>query len=360
MSTVIINEDSVTSQQLKNNCFEGIEMTNQLHILLQKAIAISNTMHPIETDDTNPSSNQDDIHDNNKENTSQSLQIGNNDINKMLHEIKSYSLTTKLPMNEAISILQKQEQHPQPTNKKKVLHYISVPVLRSMETIFDYIDTKDNNVDRTPTSPLLVEFNSAIQNPAQLIYATTKFNNHACDIDNDDDNNDENQNDTTDTPSTLTKEQIKFQLRMQKLRLKNEERKYMKLTNNVNTQPIQDDMITTKSMTYAASIGLNMIVAPISFGVFMYFFAGSLLDYFWPSSLSNHRATTDIRKVIAGVVSGVLMLFIEMILFVIRTHEVDKAMMLKQKKKRNNNTDPSSLSPFGHYTSKTTKTYIDR
>ena len=40
----------------------------------------------------------------------------------------------------------------------------------------------------------------------------------------------------------------------------------------------------------------------------------------------------DIRAVIAGVVSGVCMLFIEMTLFVIRSHEMDAAVTKKARK----------------------------
>jgi hypothetical protein len=115
---------------------------------------------------------------------------------------------------------------------------------------------------------------------------------------------------------------------------------------------VKDDDVTTKSMTYAASIGLNMIVAPISFGVFMYFFAGSLLDFFWPTAASRSAVLTnapDIRKVIMGVISGVMMLFIEMILFVIRTDEMDKAIRKKGKKRKQG--------PFGYYSSATSKNF---
>lgn len=156
-----------------------------------------------------------------------------------------------------------------------------------------------------------------------------------------------------DVDGNLTKDQRRFRQRMQRLRFKEEETKYSKLTNNLGLNVKQDD-VTTKSMTYAASIGLNMIVAPITFGVFMYFFAGSLLDFFWPKTETikpGLENAPDIKKVIAGVVSGVAMLFIEMILFVIRTHEMDEAMRKKKKKSKKN------PSPFGHYSSATEKTY---
>lgn len=94
-------------------------------------------------------------------------------------------------------------------------------------------------------------------------------------------------------------------------------------------------------MTYAASVGLNMIVAPISFGVFMYFFAGAIFGFITGGEEELQPHQTDIKSVITGVVSGVGMLFIEMILFVIRTHEFEAAL---SKKKRKNN----YVSPFGH------------
>ena len=152
----------------------------------------------------------------------------------------------------------------------------------------------------------------------------------------------------TKTPEEIAKQQ-KFQERLARLRLQQEETKYSKLTNNLAQAP-QDD-ITAKSMTYAASVGLNMIVAPISFGVFMYFFAGGIFDY-WFSEDFSARTTggTDIKRVIVGVVSGVLMLFIEMILFVIRTHEFEEANRKKSKKKKKHQ-------PFGVY-SKETKTGV--
>jgi len=133
----------------------------------------------------------------------------------------------------------------------------------------------------------------------------------------------------------------KFQQRMERLRLKNEEKKYVKLTNNLQKE-VQDD-ITAKSMTYAASVGLNMIVAPLSFGCFMYFFAGGIFDYFWGEEFSARTTGgTDIKRVIVGVVSGVIMLFIEMTLFVIRTHEVEAHAVKKKKKKK-------EVQPFGVY-----------
>jgi hypothetical protein len=141
----------------------------------------------------------------------------------------------------------------------------------------------------------------------------------------------------------------KFRKRMDRLRLQYEESKYNKLTSNMNLIAPKDD-VTTKSMTYAASIGLNMIVAPLSFGCFMYFFSGGVFDFFWAKDTSARANGPDIKRIIVGVVSGVIMLFIEMLLFVIRTHEMDEAMRKKAKKKR-----PEGS--FGYYTANTAKTF---
>eukprot|EP00339_Tiarina_fusa_P006197 CAMPEP_0117014388 /NCGR_PEP_ID=MMETSP0472-20121206/11678_1 /TAXON_ID=693140 ORGANISM="Tiarina fusus, Strain LIS" /NCGR_SAMPLE_ID=MMETSP0472 /ASSEMBLY_ACC=CAM_ASM_000603 /LENGTH=262 /DNA_ID=CAMNT_0004717927 /DNA_START=8 /DNA_END=796 /DNA_ORIENTATION=+ len=137
----------------------------------------------------------------------------------------------------------------------------------------------------------------------------------------------------------------KFEERLKRLRLQQEESKYSRLTGNILQAP-QDD-INAKSMTYAASVGLNMIVAPLSFGTFMYFFAGGLFDYFLDESFSARTTGgTDIKRVIVGVVSGVIMLIIEMVLFVIRTHEFEEHTRRKNKKKKKNQ-------PFGVYAKET-------
>jgi hypothetical protein len=151
-------------------------------------------------------------------------------------------------------------------------------------------------------------------------------------------------------PSQETQEERRYRLRLDRLKLREEETRYSKLTNNLDAE--RPDDVTTKSMTYAASVGLNMIIAPISFGVFMYFFAGGILDYFFPSVVEKRTANgTDVKRVIVGVISGVLMLFIEMILFVIRTHEFEKHTLRKDKK--------NPKKPFGHYSSKDIGVYQD-
>lgn len=73
----------------------------------------------------------------------------------------------------------------------------------------------------------------------------------------------------------------------------------------------------------------------------MFFFAGSIFSRFFDNATDDDNGrsrvgdTIDIRQVIAGVVSGVFMLFVEMILFVIRSHELDASVRKKSKRKEN-------------------------
>lgn len=208
---------------------------------------------------------------------------------------------------------------------------VTVPVLRAVETI---IENSSNEVSAYGT-----RLRTSLRNCKGLAFSSLRG---ACEG-------------SQNGRDSLTGAQVKFRQRMARLRLNHEESKYSKLTDNLGMNPVLDD-VTTKSMTYAASIGLNMIVAPLSFGCFMYFFAGSLLDYFWKREIdermSRHMANQpDIRKVIAGVVSGVLMMIIEMLLFVIRTHEIDRATRSKSKKR-------IGTQPFGHYSSNTEKRFV--
>ena len=159
----------------------------------------------------------------------------------------------------------------------------------------------------------------------------------------------------TSTSTKSSKEQEKFKARMERLRLQNEATQYCHLTNNIDGQRHQQDDVTTKSMTYAASVGLNMIVAPLSFGVFMYFFSGPLLNVAFSEFQPSHPGAVDVRKVIIGVMSGVGMLFVEMMLFVIRTHEFERGMRRKDKKQKQQL--GGSQQPFGAYSSATEKTY---
>ena len=228
-------------------------------------------------------------------------------------------------------------------------NYFPIPIVRAMEVVLQQQQQQTHHGDNN-TAPikthLLPKLDMAVRHSG-LVFTPSPPNSNPDDVyciessANDD--------------ASLTPEERQYRLRIRRLRLQREQTKYSALTKNLSsmTHAVQDDGITTKSMTYAASIGLNMIVAPLSFGVFMYFFAGAVLDKFWPEPPRTAGSTTDIKRVIAGVVSGVVMLFIEMILFVIRTHEMEKALRRKQRKTGNQG-------PFSYYTATTLKTYKDR
>jgi hypothetical protein len=160
-----------------------------------------------------------------------------------------------------------------------------------------------------------------------------------------------------------------FERRLERLRLRDEERSYMKLTTNLKTHSsLRDDDVTVKSMMYAASIGLNMIVAPATFGVFMYFFAGGVFGRFFDEDPPGEGGAdddsgrrgggrivgggVDVRRVIAGVVSGVFMLFVEMILFVIRSHELDASVTKKSRRRENR------ANPFGYTEKSMARVYV--
>lgn len=131
-----------------------------------------------------------------------------------------------------------------------------------------------------------------------------------------------NDNPTVDESSP---ERIKFKKRLEMLRLKAEETKYRNLTQNLG-KVIMDDEKTNKSMMYASSIGLNMIVAPISFGIFVYIFAGQFINF--DDGRGGKRVQS--KRVIASVLGGVFMLFVEMILYVIRSHQLDEHVRKKK------------------------------
>ena len=130
-------------------------------------------------------------------------------------------------------------------------------------------------------------------------------------------------------------DRIKYKKRMEMLRLKVEETKYRNLTGNLSKN-VYDDDVTTKSMTYATSIVMNMVVAPLSFAVFVYVFAGQFLTF----EDGMDRKKVEARRVIASVVGGVFMLFVEMLLFVIRSHQLDEVVRSKK-------SEPPK--PFGYY-----------
>lgn len=326
----------MNSRTNNNKRMEGVHATAELQRLLEKALQLAVLAEKNEKEEG-------------KENDPQ---------RSVLLDFAAQDKTAPTKPATSRSSRDKTRQLPSRSNFNHQCAFIPIPVVRAMDAVFQITavndDQKDNDAKDlqrallstklyftpAPGAPALVdeEKKEGRDRAAAAATASSEPNRPGFNTSRDDD--------------AEMEERRKFQHRMQKLRFQNEETKYSKLTSNLNMNAVPDD-VTTKSMTYAASIGLNMIVAPISFGVFMYFFAGSLLDYVWPPQPVQHQNYTppDIKKIIVGVVSGVAMLFIEMLLFVIRTHEMDKAMRKKNKKQK---------SPFGHYSSSTAKSYNRR
>jgi hypothetical protein len=230
------------------------------------------------------------------------------------------SASITLHLSEAITLLNTVGD---PSKVEGSLITMPLSVLKAIQTVYQYQELQSGNSE-------LFELEKALHK-SSLVFSSPSL--------------------TRNEPQQPTN----FQKRMERLRLKLEETKYSILTDNIQDHR-QDDDITAKSMTFAASVGLNMIIAPLSFGCFMYFFAGGILDYVFTSEDFDqpHKAgRTDIRRVIVGVVSGVIMMIIEMLLFVIRTHEFEEYNRRKKKKKN------GSVEPFGVYSKNTPAVYSD-
>eukprot|EP00555_Chaetoceros_dichaeta_P008521 CAMPEP_0198258738 /NCGR_PEP_ID=MMETSP1447-20131203/8078_1 /TAXON_ID=420782 /ORGANISM="Chaetoceros dichaeta, Strain CCMP1751" /LENGTH=312 /DNA_ID=CAMNT_0043945923 /DNA_START=33 /DNA_END=971 /DNA_ORIENTATION=+ len=195
---------------------------------------------------------------------------------------------------------------------------IPLNVIHATRSLIHHHNSKQSNETPSPSPPtLLMELEQSLLNAGKLIFHT---------------------NTPKQTEASKTHDAA-YQRRLERLRFLSQERDYTKLTSNLDTTVAAD--VSVKSMMYATSVGLNMIVAPITFGVFMYFFSGALFGY-WDGAIEHDKNSgkLDIRKVIIGVISGVAMMFIEMILFVIRNHEMDRHVTKKMKNEKRN--------PFGY------------
>ena len=228
---------------------------------------------------------------------------------------------------------------------------IIVPLssISNAKAIMKHVKQQNNNNDKTKISFLEQKLEQTLCHNTKLTFPSSSSSSST---------STSSSSSTSSSTTYKTKEEKEaYQKRIELLKLNIEERKYTKLTSNLDVTPKDDE--TLSSMLYASSVGMNMIVAPISIGVLMYFFAGKLLLWIFGTTTTTSTSTTDsesyirtsrqytendgqlnIHGVIVGVVSGVIMLFIEMILFVIRNHEMDKHLTEKKKKRKKN--------PFGY------------
>ena len=276
---------------------------------------------------------------NNKSNDSDSNSDKKNDISECTSKIIIIGGPTN--EEEAIEVLRKGGD---PIKQKKI---ISIRVIQAIRILFENDKKKMELFDHAlqQQHPQQKASSSSTKNQQQQQQLSLVFTSPPS-----------KESSLESSPEGLTPERRNYLIRIEKLKLQSEETKYSKITTNIKDQRQEDD-ITTKSMTYAASVGINMIVAPISFGTFMYFFSGGVFDFFFPPNVDGDDFNTknlnptgvDIKRVIIGVISGVIMMIIEMLLFVIRTHEFDH-YTTKKKKKR-------GIEPFGVYSSKSNKIY---
>jgi Endoplasmic reticulum-based factor for assembly of V-ATPase len=268
----------------------------------------------------------------------------NHNTNNVLHEA-----SRRLTVDEAKRTILFQSKMATTTESEiSQQNCVPIPIIRAMEALFMMMShdevassSSNKNDDKNKKSPAWLQLQQELQN-SKLVYTPPPV-----------------------LSAQQQKERQRFVQRMDRLQLKDEERHYNKLTSNLKTRASKmaedDAYITTKSMTYAASIGLNMIIAPLSFGCFMYFFAGGIFDFMGWTTTHTHlqpgAAVVDIKRVIVSVISGVAMLFIEMILFVIRTHEMDKAMRHKQAKQARLGGGGGGSGAFGPYSAKTARDF---
>lgn len=149
---------------------------------------------------------------------------------------------------------------------------------------------------------------------------------------------------------SLTKERVEYLERIEKLKLRKEERKYCKLTKNVNFCKKNMNNDITQNMKYVTSIGMNMIIAPISFGVFI-FYVPELVFRNDKNVTDNKTNRISITRILLSVISGVIILFIEMILFIIRNHQMDYCI------RKNKDAKEKNTNCFGYHAKNNIKTF---
>lgn len=328
----------------------GITLTSELHVILVVVLALPQRRQPKATGD-------DDVDDaTTKKNSNDYAEYKDHN----LHSTKTVSISPQMTvdsatsiLNEAIATAQTTLTASKSTNRNAIDNNIShnstrtIPALSlegviAAKFLIDHtgFDDNHNNENKAHSDLLLNQLETALRSSTLIFESSSNSNSN-----------------TNATPSSYNNNNTAFAKRLERLRLHSEERSYSRLTTNIQhpaSHKAADD-ITVKSMTYAASVGLNMIVGPLAFGTFMYFFAGGILNRFFDSNEDDNgrgRNGVDVRRVIAGVVSGVFMLFVEMILFVIRSHELDASVRKKGRKAE------YRANPFGYTQKSMARTYV--
>ncbi|KAJ1459687.1 hypothetical protein M885DRAFT_613290 [Pelagophyceae sp. CCMP2097] len=102
---------------------------------------------------------------------------------------------------------------------------------------------------------------------------------------------------------------------------KAEERAYAKMTGNVHEKPHSAEDSMGKSLRFQASVGVNMIVAPVAMFFVAYIAARNLV--------ASQR-----WRVVLGLGAAIVMLFIEMTLYIARSLAVERDASKRKSKKR--------------------------
>ena len=332
----------------------GITLTSELHVILVAVLALPQRRQPQTTgndseddddvDDATPKTHRNDYVQYKDDNPRSSRLISTS------HQMTVDSATSIL--NEAFAIAHTTSTASKSTNlnatdnnstnhSSRTIPALSLEGVIAAKFLIDHTGNDDNhnNENKAHSDLLLNQLETALRSSTLIFESSSNSNSN-----------------TNATPSSYNNNAA-FAKRLERLRLHSEERSYSRLTTNIQhpaSHKAADD-ITVKSMTYAASVGLNMIVGPLAFGTFMYFFAGGVLNRFFDSNEDDNgrgRNGVDVRRVIAGVVSGVFMLFVEMILFVIRSHELDASVRKKGRKAE------YRANPFGYTQKSMARTYV--
>ena len=99
-----------------------------------------------------------------------------------------------------------------------------------------------------------------------------------------------------------------------------EHREYATLVSSVHRAPVRPEERVGASLRHQYTIGANMVVAPVASSFICYILSKSLVE----------KATS---RVVAGLMGGIVMLFVEMILYIARAYMVDHQADRRKRRK---------------------------
>ena len=117
---------------------------------------------------------------------------------------------------------------------------------------------------------------------------------------------------TTPDPAVATRREM--------LARRAEHREYATLVSSVHRAPVRPEERVGASLRHQYTIGANMVVAPVASSFICYILSKSLVE----------KATS---RVVAGLMGGIVMLFVEMILYIARAYMVDHQADRRKRRK---------------------------